>query len=301
LFTVKKYGLRKARQRYKCAHCSYLFESKRRPKKNSSEVFWREYVFGKQTYKQLSEEYNIGIRTVQRRIDALIVKVKPIEPGQAVIIMDTCYFGREFGVMVLRDYYTRRNIYWRYVKHENMAEYLAAIETIRRQGWDIRAIVCDGKRGLFTAFGNIPVQMCQFHQTMIVTRYITKRPKIQASRELKEIVTLLTKTDKESFSGALLDWFHQWRDFLNEKTYAPASSGSKRKWHYTHHRLRSSYKSLSYNLPYLFTWYDNLQLTIPNTTNSLEAVFSDLKNKVRVHAGLKMNRKQKLINQILAK
>lgn len=258
-------------------------------------------MFGKQTYKQLSEEHHIGIRTVQRRIDALIVKPKPIEPKQAVIIMDTCYFGREFGVMVLRDYDTRRNIYWRYVQHENVAEYIAAIEIIRRQGWDIKAIVCDGKRGLFAAFGTIPVQMCQFHQIMIVTRYITKRPKIQASRELKEIVILLTKTDKESFSGALSDWFDQWKDFLNEKTYTLAPSGSKRKWHYTHHRLRSAYKSLNYNLPYLFTWYDNLQLTIPNTTNSLEAIFSDLKNKVRVHAGLKMNRKQKLINQILAK
>jgi hypothetical protein len=215
--------------------------------------------------------------------------------------MDTCYFGRGFGVMVMRDYYTHKNIYWRYVKHESIVEYIAAIEIIRQQGWDIKAIVCDGKRGLFTAFENIPVQMCQFHQAMIITRYITKRPKIQASRELKDIVALLPKTDKESFSGALSDWFNQWKDFLQERSYTPVNPGNKRKWHYTHHRLRSAYKSLNYNLPYLFTGYDNPQLFIPNTTNSLEAVFSDLKNKVRVHAGLKMNRKQRLINQILAK
>jgi len=278
-----------------------VFESIRRPSNEATEGFWQEYVFGKQTYKQLSEEHKVGIRTVQRRIDSVEVGFKPIETSQTVIIMDTSYFGRGFGVMVFRDYSTRKNIYWRYVQHESKAEYLAGIEIIRQRGWDIKAIVCDGKRGLFTAFGNTPVQMCQFHQTMIVTRYITKRPKMQASRELKELVAMLPKTDKESFSGALSDWFNQWKEFLHEKTYTPAHSGSKRKWHYTHHRLRSAHKSLNYNLPYLFTWYDNLPLTIPNTTNSLEAVFSDLKNKLRVHAGLKLNRKQKLINQILSK
>jgi len=74
-----------------------------------------------------------------------------------------------------------------------------------------------------------------------------------------------------------------------------------KKWHYTHKRIRSAYRSLKTNLPYLFTWYDYIDLNIPNTTNSLEGTFSDLKNKIRVHAGLKKQRKMKLINELLNK
>lgn len=275
-----------------------MFENKKRLTDKAIEGLWREYVFGKQTYKQLSEVHNIGIRTAQRSIDKVIVKFHGVAVGRTTIIMDTCYFGRGFGVMVFRDHLTGTNLYWKYLKHESIVEYVSGIEYLKTRGWQIDAIVCDGKRGLFHAFGDIPVQMCQFHQVAIVTRYITKNPKLPAGKELKEIVKLLTRADKESFVGALNDWNDKWESFLKERTYQQLN---KRKWHYTHHRLRSAYKSLKHNLPYLFTWYDHAKLHIPNTTNSLEATFSNLKNKIRVHAGLKINRKQKLIDQILAK
>jgi hypothetical protein len=45
--------------------------------------------------------------------------------------------------------------------------------------------------------------MCQFHQIAIIRRYLTKKPKLQASKELWVHVMLLTKTDKESFEGGL--------------------------------------------------------------------------------------------------
>ena len=167
----------------------------------------------------------------------------------------------------------------------------------RSEGWEILAIVCDGKRGLFNAFGNIPIQMCQFHQTAIITRYITKNPKLEAGKKLKELMKLLTDTDKESFTGELEKWHQKWNDFLKEKTYNPETKTSR----FTHRRIRSAYRSLKTNLPYLFTWYDNIDLNIPNTTNSLEGMFSNLKTKVRVHAGLKKHRKKKLIDELLAK
>jgi hypothetical protein len=106
----------------------------------------------------------------------------------------------------------------------------------------------------------------------------------------------MPKTDKESFMGALNDWYAKWKDYLNEQTYDEA----KKKYPYKHHRLRSAYRSLITNLKVLFTWYDFIKLNIPNTTNGLEGIFSDLKTKVRVHAGLKQNRKQKLIDSLLA-
>lgn len=210
--------------------------------------------------------------------------------------MDTSYFG-SFGVMVFRDYYRKGNILWKYVVHENLEHYVSGISQLKETGWDILGIVCDGKRGLLSAFGTIPIQMCQYHQTAIITRYITKRPKLEAGKELKEIMKLLTITDKESFSGALEEWHQEWNDFLKEKTFNPET----KKWHFTHRRLRSAYRSLITNLPYLFTWYDYIDLNMPNTTNSLEGMFSNLKTKIRLHAGLKKQRKIKLVNELLAK
>ena len=74
---------------------------------------------------------------------------------------------------------------------------------------------------------------------------------------------MLKMTDKESFEGALDDWFIKWEDFLNERTTNTETGRS----YYTHKRLRSAYRSLKSNLPWLFTWYDYLELNIPNTTN----------------------------------
>ena len=66
-----------------------------------------------------------------------------------------------------------------------------------------------------------PVQMCQFHQVQIVTRYITKKPKLEANIELRELTLLLTKTDKESFTFWLEEWHEKYRDFLNKTSINP--------------------------------------------------------------------------------
>jgi hypothetical protein len=53
--------------------------------------------------------------------------------------------------------------------------------------------------GLAQSFELIPVQMCQVHQVAIIRRYITKNPKLLAYIEVKELVSMLKMTDKESF------------------------------------------------------------------------------------------------------
>ena len=116
-----------------------------------------------------------------------------------------------------------------------------------------------------------------------------------ASIELKEIVALLKQTDKESFEGLLNEWHIKWKSFLQERTVNEKTGKS----HYTHKRLRSAHRSLKTNLNWLFTWYDNIELKIPNTTNAIDGHFSDLKNKLRNHNGLTLKRKMKFINEFL--
>jgi hypothetical protein len=206
--------------------------------------------------------------------------------------MDTTYFGRKFGVMVFKDGNSGEILYKQYVKHETNKLYLTGIEEIARRGIKIQSIICDGRKGLLQLFNDIPVQMCNFHQIAIIRRYLTKKPKMQASKELWEHVLLLTKTDKESFEGGLMVWFCKWESFLNER-----KQDANGKYRYVHKRLRSAYRSLKTNLPWLYTWYDNMGLNIPNTTNSIDGQFAELKNKLRNHNGLSIARKKKFIDE----
>jgi hypothetical protein len=209
--------------------------------------------------------------------------------------MDTTYWGREFGIMLFKDAWTGDNILKFYVKYETVALYRQGIDEIIKLGFTIRAIVCDGRRGLLGGFGDIPTQMCHFHQIAIITRYLTRRPRNEASQELKRLIAILPKTDKESFVGAVNDWYNKWKEYINERIY----DESKHKSRYVHKRLRSAYNSINRNLKWLFISYDNSDLKIPNTTNSIDGQFADLKNKLRVHNGLGYKQKRKMIDEFL--
>jgi len=258
---------------------------------------WFQYVYENQTYTSLSKRYDVSPKTIKRKLDCIVVNKPILKPRETVIIMDTSYFRRNFGVMVFRDHYTKQNLFWKYVKYETIAEYKSGIDYLKALGWDILGIVCDGRRGIFSSFDKVPIQMCQRHQAAIIRRYITKSPRLEAGKELNQIILALTKSQKNEFIQALDQWYNKWRTFLLEKTY----SEDCRKWHYTHKRLRSAYRSLITNLPYLFTYLDNQGLDIPNTTNSIEGCFSNLKTKLRVHSGITRFRKIKIIDEILGK
>jgi hypothetical protein len=289
---TKKNGLVNNIQLYKCHHCQRQFLG---GKRIDNGQLWKEYVYGKQTFDQLSAKHQISIKTIQRRLEKVRIQTSQVEISNVIVLMDTTYFGRKFGVMLFKDSISGHNLYKQYVKYETNKLYYLGIECLKSKGFNIKAIVCDGRKGLLQSFPGIPVQMCQFHQVAIIRRYITKNPKMSASIELKLIVDLLKHTDRESFEGALNNWYSKWEKFLKERTLNQETGKS----HYTHKRLRSAYRSLRTNLPWLFTWSDYPDLKIPNTTNSIDGVFADLKNKLRNHNGLSLKHKAKFIDEFL--
>ena len=226
---------------------------------------WEEYTIGKQTYSQLATKYKCCTKTIQRKLDDYKVTdiIKEVRP--VIVLMDTTYWGREFGVMLFKDALTKENLLKFYVKMETNQLYIKGIDELRLKGYKILAIVCDGRKGLIQTFKDIPVQMCQFHQAAIIRRYLTKRPKLQAGVELMQVLDTMKQTDKESFEGQLNQWHNKWKSFLDEKTINTETGKS----FYTHKKLRSAYRSLKSNLPWLFTWYDNMELKIPNNLSSI--------------------------------
>lgn len=191
----------------------------------------------------------------------------------------------------------RKNLYWKKLQTETISEYQRARKYLEAQCFRFKAIVIDGKPGVRDLFSDIPVQMCHFHQKAIINRYLTRRPKLEAGRQLRYLVMTLCKTEESRFSEELQKWYEQWQPFLKERTV----NYETRRWHYTHKRLRSAYRSLKSNMPYLFTYQRHPELSIPNTTNTLDGLFAHLKDHVRVHRGIKSDIKDKIILDFLAK
>jgi hypothetical protein len=149
---------------------------------------------------------------------------------------------------LFKDAYSKENLLWYYFTSETNALCIRGINELKSKGFEIIAIVCDGRKGLARAFNEIPVQLFQFHQVAAIRRYITKNPKMDASIDFKVHVALLKKnTDKESFEGGLKMWFIKWESFLNERTINIETG----KNHSTHKRLKSAHRSPNTNM----TWF----------------------------------------------
>ena len=207
--------------------------------------------------------------------------------------MDTTYFGRNFGIMVLMDSISGKALYVSEVKYETNKLYAQAIGSLKAKGIAIQSIVCDGRRGLPQMFAdiNIPVQLCQFHQVKTISRYLTRNPKTEAGKALWRLVLTLKSSSQSDFEHNLKTWFEQYQSYLNERTINPETGKS----HYTHQKLRSAYSSLKRNLNYLFVFEHYPDLNIPNTTNLLDGAFAGLKRHLACHYGMRKDNKVKFI------
>jgi len=198
-------------------------------------------------------------------------------------------------VTVFRSPELKRNLWWDEVTSEKVATYHYGRKILESSGWTILGAVVDARRGLAAVFSDIPVQICQFHQMKLVTRYITRKPKTKPAQELRAIMLTLTKTDEETFTKALDDWYSKYKDLIKEKEF----DYCRKRRRYKNKDIRGAYMSMRRNLPHLFTYQKYPELNLPNTTNSLEGFFTQLKAKVSIHRGSRQDRRYKIISEIL--
>lgn len=123
--------------------------------------------------------------------------------------------------------------------------------------------------------------MCLFHQRAIIRRYITN----QCGIDLKELMNLLCQpNDHQEFIDKFYFLKNKYHGFLHYRNELG---------NYKYTNLRSAFKSIETNMPYLFTYTDFKRLNIPPTINHLEGLFGHLKEKVKIHRGLTPNHKKK--------
>jgi hypothetical protein len=212
-----------------------------------------------------------------------------------VLVIDATYFGKRSGILVARDPVKKENLHCHDIVSETKNEYQKVRDTIEKIGYEIVAVVLDGRRGIPSVFKGILVQICQFHQWQIIRRKLTLRPKLEPHQVLLSIGRKIKSSDEKEMRKLLNLFAKKYEKDLNEKTFTIGT----RRWRYTHTKLRSAYKSLICNLPNLYTCQKYPDLKIPNTTNTLDGSFNTLKMHINVHRGLRPDRRLKIIKGYL--
>lgn len=261
------------------------------------ERLWDEYVWGKQTLKQLSTRYNLDHKTIQKyfreRRPETRFPYELIPPHPVFLVIDAYYRKRGDGTIVFRVPELQQNLLWYNIEYETILAYTRGVDTLVQTGWEVRGITIDCRPGTIRALEYYaPVQHCQFHQLQTVTKYLTKRPKFESHQALKRVASTLTRVNEPVFTELLDYWYNKYGHLLKERTYHPGGS-----WSYTHDHLKSCYNSLRRNLPHLFTYQQSTGM--PNTTNSLDGSISHLRTLHRVHRGKSFSSEDNFPGEVL--
>ncbi|WP_428981833.1 IS256 family transposase, variant Zn-binding type [Mannheimia indoligenes] len=275
---MHKHGKKNNTQRYKCTSCNKTFSFN---KKLDPISIWIDYTSGKQTYKQLADKYHCSIRTIQRYIEKAPKNQLNLPKNKKLnIVIDTTFFHRDFGILVLMDSHIKKVIAHYTVKTEKDIYYKTALNRLREKGYIIQSVTCDGRRGLLKDLFDTPTQMCQFHMIAIVMRKLRIKHKSVAGKELKIIVKTLTKSTKNTFYKTLHLWYLKHQDFLSERSEYPNKKGY---YPYKHREVRGAYASLKRYQDYLFSFEKHPHLNIEKTTNRIESLFKEVKQKLSNH------------------
>lgn len=214
--------------------------------------------------------------------------VKPIN-----LLVDATFFGKEYGFLVFHD--CQKVIYFKEIKVESIKDFREGIESIKAANYVILSVTIDGRRGYINSIkkllGNIPIQMCLFHQKAIVRRYVTDRPRSKCGKDLKELMHLLCKPEHQQ---EFIEQFYILKD-----NYRYLLQQKNELGHYKHAALRSAFRSIDSNMLNLFTYTDLKNSNIPPTNNHLEGMFGHIKERIKIHRGLDKNRKKKAVKFLL--
>lgn len=295
--TIKR-GKARGVQTYACTDCGKRFSNERRVKHVLQKHLWEDYIFHKQTVRELTQKYEIDRRTIQKYLREYTPPQKHHTPRTVHLNVDATYFGeriegKSWCVIVVRDYEQKEDILWQFAQTETTSAYWSVREELEYLGYTIASVTADGFSGIRSAFRGIPYQMCHVHMERIVLRGTTRNPQTKAGQVLLALVKTIHTTTRNIFTRRLQQYFEMYGEFLNEMTTNPFTGKRFR----THKNLRSAAMSLRYFLPYLFTFSTNKRTT--KTTNSLEGRFSHINEVLAIHRGMSTTQKKKIIHSLL--
>lgn len=305
---MQKWGIhRSGKVHYRCPGCG---SNGTRLRADITQKYHRQlyekWLLSKFTLSDFGKQYGVTRQTIDRWF--LPFRDEEITPNchltqSDIFIIDGYYV--EYGATVLiAQNPLNQVVSWHFTYTENSSTWLTFLNSISTFP---RAVVCDGQKGMLKAiklrYPGVIIQRCQFHVIHQVNLLLTKHPETEAARKLKylvnQIVQVKTRDDLRTWLLSYKSWYHQYKDFLKERTYQEKLTPTgRRKWHYTHGHLHASHSHLKNSLPNLFQYLRFSE--IPNTSNRIEGgINAQLQRIIDDHRGTKILQRRQIIALLL--
>lgn len=181
---------------------------------------------------------------------------------------------------------------------ENYFRYCLDFSKLQELGYIVSGVTSDWHGSLVASvkekFPDAPHQRCLVHAKRLCQTLLTRHPETTAGQELLELARVLPTIKTQAESHVWLTWLTRFenrhQETLNHRTYHL----DKKHWWFTHRNVRRAFRTLKTSTNHLFLYLDIPELT--SNTNCLEAEFTHLKQKLKVHNGLKRSKKINFIN-----
>lgn len=294
---AKKFGHTKAgTQRFRCSVCKLTFTHSYSTRTKRFEEFLT-WLLGK-----MSQEEMCGRGRAFRRRCSEFWEIWPVAEvtGEMyeVIYVDGIRIADNLRVLIASS--DTSIVGWYVCQTENSFAWASLLGKIPAP----RMVVSDGGSGFQKAcrlaWPNTRIQRCLVHVAAQIRRYTTRKPQLEAGKELLALVNILAKIKtKDQATTWLVDyhlWCNKWEEFLSEKTRNPETG--RIEW--THDRLVKARNSLNtlVRSKTLFTYLDpELEdlAKLPCTNNRAESVNASLREMLRLHRGLSKLKRVKAI------
>lgn len=297
--------MQNGKQRYFCKQCNFSFILLRHDVKNKNEFIWfKKWIIERQVYKYLVRDSGYSQSKIQRIFNQYLNSAPVVEVRSKTrvhLLIDGSYFPNGLCLILYYDHNLRYVQLYRETNQEKYTEIKEDLQNLKKLGVDVYSVTCDGHKAILKSikkvFPNAIIQRCLVHIKRQVRNYLSSKPKLEQSASLLKLSNQLTSIksieDSNIWLGAFFNWYKINHEFINQKTQ---SQNTGRFW-YTHKNLHAAFSLLENAIPNMFNYLDDEQ--IPNTTNRIENYFTHLKDKLRIHRGLRFEAKKNFIKWYL--
>jgi hypothetical protein len=271
----------------------------RRGKKIAWQQHYHAWIFVRRTLAEIAAKLGISVKTLRKKFDAIevpegLVHLPDVANPAINLQIDATYFGENYGFICFHD--SSRVVYFHEIKAETSADIMEGLRALKQAGYRFKSVTIDGRKGFEEAIrrelGGVPIQLCLFHARAIVRRYLGPSPTHKAAQDLAELMLTLRHSCTGRFMGQFEKYQNEHQEILQRPR--PLVKRNRRR-----QRIRLAYRFVDNNMHRIFTFRDLPSQHIPPTTNHLEGLFSHIKERLKLHRGLKQNTKKKAIKYLL--
>lgn len=274
-------------------------------KKTENRFIWFEkWIMDRRVYRTLDTDMQMSSRSISRLFKNYLAKAPQIavkSKSNIHLLIDGTYLPNGLCLILYYDHDIRYVQLYRTSNQEKFREIHQDLKALKLLGVRIYSVTCDGHKSILKAiakaYPDAIIQRCVVHVKRQCRTYLSRKPKLQASKELliisNQLTAVKTQLDCSYWLLSLHNWYQLHRDILLEESVNEQSGDY---WK-THDGLHRAYTLLSQSIPNLFHYLNDPE--IPATTNRLESFFKHLKEKLLLHSGLRLEAKRNFIKWYL--